>query len=98
MADVVCITCASRKPDCTECGGRPIEVRYKMADGSLIGDEFTYVGETEWWDDCDEPVELIREYVIVVRSERYTHISPGAQLYLDCLAEAEEMEREAEDG
>lgn len=74
----------------------PSEVRYKMADGTLVGCEFTYVGELEFFDDADEPVELIRETIVLVQSERYTHVSQSAQSYLDCLAEAEAMDAEGE--
>lgn len=52
---------------------RSQEVRYRMADGSLVAGEFAYVGELEFFDDDWEPTDLIRETIEVVDSERVTY-------------------------
>lgn len=44
-------------------------ILYQMADGSGIG-EYEFVTDTEWWDDRDEEVRLIkRTYRLIAEEE-----------------------------
>lgn len=50
---------------------------YRMADGSQIFGEYSFVTETEFFDDSSEPTELIKETWTLWSSEAVTHIPPG---------------------
>lgn len=47
---------------------------YRLADGELIAGEFGWVAETEWFDDGDDPVELVREVWQRVKVDRLTYL------------------------
>lgn len=45
-------------------------VIYSMADGSQVCGEYEFVTDTEWWDDRDEEVRLIkRTYRLIAEEE-----------------------------
>lgn len=52
-------------------------VTYKMADGSLIGGEFSWTTGTEFFDDCDEPADVVREVWQLVTRESLRLNPPG---------------------
>jgi len=63
---------------------------YRLADGSMIYGEYSYVdGLDGWWDD-DEPVELVKEIWTLVSSERFTYEPPLVQLRREAEADDEE--------
>ena len=54
--------------------GRDVRlVTYKMADGDLVNDEFGWVTDTDFFDDVDEPIDLVKEVWVRVSVEDYTH-------------------------
>lgn len=46
-----------------------MRVTYRMADGSLVAGEFGWVADPDYFDDVDEPVEVIRETWSLVETE-----------------------------
>ena len=52
--------------------GPPTMTTYKRVDGELICGEFGFVGELEWFEDDDEPTELIKEVWIRQSIENVT--------------------------
>lgn len=45
-------------------------ITYAMADGSAVYDEYSFVTETEWFDDRDDEVRLIkRTYKLISEEE-----------------------------
>lgn len=54
----------------------PEMTTWKLADGGLIVDEYSFVTSDDWFDDIDEPVELTKE-VWVCQSSEFVKIYPS---------------------
>jgi hypothetical protein len=45
---------------------------YRLADGDLIGGEFSFVTDTEFFEERDEPVDVVKETWVLQSSETVT--------------------------
>lgn len=50
---------------------------YRRADGELVYGEYLFVMQPEFFEDVDEPVEVIKETWTLTASERVTFTPPG---------------------
>jgi hypothetical protein len=68
---------------------------YRMANGDLIYGEYSYVGDLEFFEDSDEPTELVKETWVLVSSEQLT--IPGLDSeddnYEDDIVQADDLHR-----
>lgn len=51
-------------------------VTYKLANGDLVGGEYGFVTDDEFFDDIDEPVEVVKQTWRLVSSETVTFKPP----------------------
>jgi hypothetical protein len=54
-----------------------LKITYERADGEMIFGEYSWVGELEFFDDEDEPIDLIKKTWLLMNEEQYQHIPPG---------------------
>ena len=55
----------------------PPFIVYAMADGELVFGEYEFVTGTEWWDDRDEEVRLIKRTYRLISEEEITLPDPN---------------------
>jgi hypothetical protein len=56
---------------------------YRMADGSQVYGEYSFVTDLEFFDESDEPVELVKETWILRFREHVRYHSPLCQSFLE---------------
>jgi hypothetical protein len=71
-------------------------VTYKMADGSLIGGEFSWTTDLEFFDEGDDPSEVVREWWRLVRRERL-RINPAGYVKPCEACDTEGIDAEGKD-
>ena len=64
-------------------------VTWSRADGGLVCDEFSFVTETEWFEDDDEPLQLRRQTWSLISEEVGTYWPTSIQLCDSCVGEGE---------